>query len=95
MVDCVVCRYWSERLEEARTHGRTDGVFKQERRLRAALRTHQFGACARRYPDLLKDLAKEELELLDSAPGVYDPGRALNLTDRECDEFGVVPTYEW
>ena len=93
MVDCVVCRYWSERLEETRTHGRAESALKQERRLMVALRTHQVGACARRFPDLLRDLVKQELELPDRAPGRFDPARARILTDGRYDEFGVVPTY--
>jgi hypothetical protein len=93
MVDCMVCRYWSERLEETRTHGRAKRARKQERRLMVTLRTHQFGACARRFPDLLRDLVN--LELPDKAPGVCDPSRARILMDSQYDEFGVVPTYEW
>jgi hypothetical protein len=95
MVDCVVCRYWSERLDEARTHGRSKSALKHERRLMAALRTHQFGACARRFPDLLRDLVKQELELPDKTPGFFDPARTPILTDSRCDEFGAVPTYGW
>ena len=76
MVDCVICQYWSERLKEARTHDRTDCALKQERRLAVDLRTHQFGACARRFPDLLGNLAMEELELPDNAPDSCDPARA-------------------
>jgi hypothetical protein len=59
-----------------------------------ALRTHQFGACARRFPDLLRDLVKEELELPERAPGFCDPARSRILVDRRSDEMGVVPTYE-
>jgi hypothetical protein len=95
MVDCVVCRYWSERLEETRTHGRAESALKQERRLMVALRTHQFGACARRFPDLLKDLVTQELELPDKTPGSCDPASARFLTEIQCDQFGAVPTYEW
>jgi hypothetical protein len=95
MVDCVVCRYWSERMEEARTHGRTDSAFRQEKRLKVALRTHQFGACARRFPDLLRDLVKEELELLDNASGSCDPSCARILIDDPVDEVGAAPISKW
>jgi hypothetical protein len=88
MVDCAVCRYWSERLEETRTHGRAEGALKQERRLTGALRTHQFGACARRFPDLLRDLVKEELELPDKATGFCDPVRSRIQVDSRPDENG-------
>ena len=63
MVDCMVCRYWSERLEETRTLGRAKRARKQQRRLMVTLRTHQIGACARSFPDLLRDLVKQELGL--------------------------------
>jgi hypothetical protein len=59
MFDCVVCRYWSERLEEAGTHSRAKSALKQERSLMVALRLHQSGACAYRFPDLLSDLVKQ------------------------------------
>jgi hypothetical protein len=93
MADCVVCRYWSERLEEARTHRRGKSALKTERRLMTALRTHQFGACACKFPDLLRDLVN--LELPDKAPAVCDPARARILMDSGYDEFGLVPTYKW
>jgi hypothetical protein len=51
MVDCVVCQYWSERLEEIRAHG--DYTVKEETRLIAELKRHQCGACACRFPTLL------------------------------------------
>jgi hypothetical protein len=95
MVDCVVCRYWSERLKEARTHSHAERAPKQERRLMVALRTHQFGACARRFPDLLRDLTREELELADIAPGDCDLAPARISTDSRCDDFGAMPTYQW
>jgi hypothetical protein len=63
MVDCVVCKYWSERLEKTRTHGCAKSVLKRERCLMAALRTHQFGACACRFPDIFRDLVRQEPEL--------------------------------
>ena len=95
MVDCVVCRYWSDRLEETRTHGPAKRARKQERRMMVTLRTHQFGACACRFPDLLRDLVRQKLDQPDKAPGFCDPARARILTDSQCDEFGVAPTYEW
>jgi hypothetical protein len=93
MVDCAVCRYWSERLEEARTHSSAERALNQERRLMEALRTHQFGACARRFPDLLRDLVKEELELPDKATGSCDPVRSRILVDSRPAEMGAAPTY--
>jgi hypothetical protein len=95
MADCLVCQYRSERLEETRTHGRAKHALKQERRLMVALRIHQFGACARIFPDLLGDLVKQELEQPDKALGLCDPARARILTNGGCDEFGAVPTYLW
>jgi len=94
MVDCVVCQYWSERLEETRTHGYDKNALDQERRLRAALRTHQNGACASRFPELLRDLVMQELELPENAPDLFDPLAALQLRDSQHNEFGAVPTYE-
>src|SRR5580693_9407753 len=91
MSDCVVCRYWSERLEETRTHGRPKRTVKQERRLMVTLRIHQFGACARRLPDLLRDLVMEELELPDKAPGSCDPARGRILADVRCGVLGGCP----
>jgi hypothetical protein len=95
VVDCVVCRYWSERLEETRAHGRAKCALEQERRLMVALRSHQFGACASRFPDILRDLVKRERELPGKPPALFDPARARILMDNRCDEFGVVPAYEW
>jgi hypothetical protein len=92
MIDCVVCRYWSGRLEETRTHHRGKSALKRERRLMTALRTHQFGACASKLPDLLGDLVN--LELPDKAPGVCDPARARIRMDSRYDEFDLAPTYE-
>lgn len=79
MVDCIVCRYWSERLEEARAHRRSKRARKQENCAVAALRTHQDGACASRFPDLLKNLVKHELMPTDNAPSVCDPVRVRIL----------------
>jgi hypothetical protein len=60
MVDCVVCQYWSERLEEIRAHG--NYTLKEETRLIPDLRRRQCGACACRFTDLLRDLVNEGLE---------------------------------
>jgi hypothetical protein len=56
----------------------------------AALRKHQFGACARRFPDLLRDLVEQELELPDMAPGSCDPAlaRILALSLTGSERFG-------
>jgi hypothetical protein len=58
IIDCVVCHYWSERLEMARAHPlSTLGAFEEEKRLIAILKGHQsYGACARRLPHLLDTL---------------------------------------
>src|SRR4051794_23974847 len=63
-IDCIVCHYWSERLETTRAHPlSTLGAFEEEKRLIAVLKGHQsYGACARRLPHLL-DI------LLDSRQG--------------------------
>lgn len=95
MVDCVVCRYWSERLEETRTHHPSKSALELERRLTTALRTHQVGACASRFPDLLRDIAKEEPGLPHKGLGVCDPARSRILVDGRYDELGVAPTYRW
>ena len=79
MVDCIVCRYWSERLEEARARRRSKGTRKEENCLVAALRTHQRGACASRFPDLLKDLVKHEPKPKHNAPSLCDPVRVRIL----------------
>jgi hypothetical protein len=55
MVDCVVCQYWSERIEETRIRGKN--TLQEEARLIATLRRPQRGSCACRFPDLLRDLA--------------------------------------
>ena len=92
MVGCVVCQYWSERLEETRTHGREEGDFEQEGPLMVALRTHQFGACALRFPDLLSHLVNQELDPQDTAPGSCDLGRARILTDSATNSERCQPT---
>jgi len=93
MVDCVVCQYWSERLEE--TRARDKNTLEEETCLIAALRRHQSGACACRFPDLLRDLVKQEVELPDIAPVFCAPGRAPMLADSLPHDFGVEPIYEW
>jgi hypothetical protein len=57
-IDCVVCHYWSERLEMTRAHPlSTLGAFEEEKRLIAVLKGHQsYGACARRLPHVLNML---------------------------------------
>ena len=77
MVDCVVCRYWSERLEDTRKCGQSKRTVKQARRLMVVLRSHQSGACGHRFPELLLDLVKQDQELPDEAPGQAIP-RALD-----------------
>jgi hypothetical protein len=79
MVDCVVCRYWSERLEEARRHRHSKRARNEEKRVIAALQMHQGGACACRFPDILKDLAKHLVEMQDQNPGLQDPLRVRIL----------------
>ena len=93
MVNCVVCRYWSERLAETRTRRRGKNALDEERRLIVALRTHQVGSCACRFPDLLRDLARQELP--EKAHDFCDPARTRILVDSRCDELGVAPTFSW
>jgi len=57
--------------------------------------THKFGACARRFPDLLRDLVKQEREMQDKVPAIFDPARARILIDSQCDEFREMATYDW
>jgi hypothetical protein len=89
MVDCVVWQYWSERLEEIRARG--TNAPKEETRLIATLRKHQCGACACRFPDILRDLVKQELDLPDLAPVFCGPGPTPMLADSMLVEFGTVP----
>ena len=93
MVDCVVCRYWSERLDETRTRGKN--TLQEETRLIAALRRHQSGSCACRFPDLLRDLVKQEVELPDIAPDFCDPGRATISAGSLLQEIEALPIYQW
>lgn len=75
MVECVVCRYWSERLEEARRRRRGNGPLNEENRVIGALRKHQCGACACKHPHLLKHLVKGEPWLPFKTPNFCDPVR--------------------
>jgi hypothetical protein len=95
MVDCVVCRYWSERLQEAGRRRRNKRESNEEKRAIAALRAHRRGACASRFPDLLKDLVKHEPETPNKSPGLCDPMQVRILAAGSRDEFGLVPVYGW
>jgi hypothetical protein len=88
VVDCVICRYWSERLEEARLHAHGTNASKEEKRLSAAFRSHQFGACACKFPDLLRDLVKPE----PATTEFCDPLRVRILAGNLEDEFAAVAT---
>ena len=92
MVDCIVCRYWSERLEGARRNRRSKRAPNEEKRAIAALRTHQCGACACRFPGLLKDLVKHEIELPGKTRRPLDPVRVRILAASMSHEFGLVST---
>lgn len=93
MVDCMVCQYWSERLEEIRARGKH--TLKEETRLIATLREHQCGACACRFPDLLRDLVKQELEPPDIASVFCGPGPTPMLSASLRGKFGTAPVYQW
>ena len=69
MIDCIVCQYWSERLENMRIRSELVGLTQVDIRcVRAALRDHQVhGACALRYPSLLPDLIPNTEESLLAA----------------------------
>jgi hypothetical protein len=58
MVECVVCLYWMERIEEAEVSPLPDAnTVAEAKRLTATLEDHQScGACARRLPRLLSEL---------------------------------------
>jgi|GEM_PF-6103997 hypothetical protein len=75
MVVCVVCQYWSERLRETRKHLRSEKPPEEEKRLIAAFQTHQLGACACRFPELLEGLVKQELAVRRKPPVFCDPVR--------------------
>jgi hypothetical protein len=81
MVDCLVCRYWSERIQESRTDGRDQGAIDREKDLMAVLRTHQSGAFVSRFPRLLRDPVVQELVSADQVPAFCDPLRPRTLTD--------------
>lgn len=54
-LECVVCQYWSERVEEA--WRQRQNAMTKARRLQRLLKEHQKrGACARRLPTILTDL---------------------------------------
>lgn len=60
--ECVVCQYWSERLDEAWRH-RENTLTKA--RLQRLLNEHQqCGACARRLPAILTELNHARTRLL-------------------------------
>lgn len=94
MVDCVVCGYWTERLKETRAHSLEKATAEQENRLMVALRTHQFGACARRFPGLLRELVKEKVELPGNSPDPSDLARVRILVGGPWNDLGAVPTYD-
>jgi hypothetical protein len=54
IVDCLVCLYWSERIEASRACSLFPSeAVGEEQRLLAILREHQIeGACVRRVPYL-------------------------------------------
>jgi|SRR5579859_797329 len=54
-LECIVCQYWSERIEEA--WRQRQSALTQSLRLQRLLKEHQErGACARRLPAILTDL---------------------------------------
>ena len=54
-LECIVCQYWSERIEEAWRQRQND--LTEAPRLQLLLKEHQkWGACARRMPAILTDL---------------------------------------
>ena len=95
MIDCIVCRYWSERLEKAKAHRRGKGARNEEKCLIASLRRHQRGACACTFPDLLKDLVKHEREQADKIPSVCDPVRVRILAATLYDKIAQESAYGW
>ena len=95
MIDCIVCRYWSERLEKAKAPRRGKGARKEEKCVIASLRRHQRGACACKFPDLLKDLVKHEREQAHKIRSVCDPLRVRVLAPSLFDKVGQEPVYGW
>ena len=81
MVACIVCQYWSERLRESRTHFCNKRPSDEESRLIAALRAHQVGACACRFPTLLENLVRQEPPVQSKASGICDPVRIRILLE--------------
>jgi len=60
-LECVVCQYWYDRIDEA-WRQRRDDVTKG--RLERLLKEHQKrGACARRLPGLFSDLERPSMRL--------------------------------
>ena len=60
-LECVVCQYWSDRIDEA-WHQRQDDLVKAQ--LQRLLKEHQKrGACARRLPGLFTDLERPSKRL--------------------------------
>ena len=54
-LECVVCQYWSERIEEA--WRQPQDALTKAHRVQGLLKEHQKrGACARRLPAILTDL---------------------------------------
>jgi len=54
-LECIVCQYWSERIEEALRQRKN--ALTNASRLQGLLKEHQkCGACARRLPAILTDL---------------------------------------
>lgn len=56
-LECIVCQYWSERIEEA--WRQRENALTNAPRLQRLLKEHQkAGACARRLPAILTDLKR-------------------------------------
>lgn len=73
-LECVVCQYWSDRIEEAWRQHRN--ALTKARRLQRLLKDHQRrGACARRLPTILTDLKRAHGFTLtsDIAPASFHP----------------------
>lgn len=63
-LECVVCQYWSERIDDA--WRRRQGALAKAR-LEGLLKEHQKrGACARRLPTILTDLKHTHTQNLRS-----------------------------
>lgn len=60
-LECVVCQYWSDRVDEAWRQRQDDLAKAQLQRL---LKEHQKrGACARRLPEIFTDLKRPSTRL--------------------------------